>query len=140
MARILYGVHGIGHGHAVRGLTLARHFREHEFLFVSCEMGAEVLRGEFATLDCPQPESPVRTHRLSLTATRLSALKGRTQSGQIMHRLREAVDPGTSRWEIKPGNVTRPSRPYLLTNRRSSRRSGPSPARVRQKSNPWAAN
>jgi uncharacterized protein (TIGR00661 family) len=92
MARILYGVQCTGHGHAVRGLTIARHFREHEFLFVSCGMGAEVLRGEFATLDCPQPKSPVRNHRLSLSATLLSALKGRTQSGHIMHRLREAAD------------------------------------------------
>jgi uncharacterized protein (TIGR00661 family) len=76
----------------VRGLTIARHFREHEFLFVSSWMGADVLRSEFAVLDCPQPESPVHRHRLSLTATLISALKMRTMAGQITRRLQEAFD------------------------------------------------
>ncbi|MFZ5448729.1 MAG: glycosyltransferase family protein [Thermodesulfobacteriota bacterium] len=92
MARILYGVQCTGHGHAVRGLTIARHFREHEFLFVSSWMGADVLRDEFRVLDLPQPASPVHNHRLSLTGTLLSALKMRVRSKQIMGRLLEAVD------------------------------------------------
>ena len=45
MARILYGVHGSQHGHAIRALTLARRFSEHEFLFVTSEEAAEMAKG-----------------------------------------------------------------------------------------------
>ena len=55
MARILYGVHGIGHGHAMRALTLARHFPEHEFLFLSHDTGAAILGQEFPVEHCPNP-------------------------------------------------------------------------------------
>ena len=34
MARILYGIHGTGHGHAMRGLTIARRLGGHEFLMM----------------------------------------------------------------------------------------------------------
>ena len=53
MAKILYGVHGTGHGHAVRSLTLARHFAGlgHEFLFVSHGAGADILRREPLGMD-----------------------------------------------------------------------------------------
>ena len=44
MAKILYGVHGTLHGHAMRALTIARHFSEHEFLFVTHDRGTAVLK------------------------------------------------------------------------------------------------
>jgi hypothetical protein len=46
MAKILYGVHGTLHGHAMRALTIARHFSEHEFLFVTHDRGTAVLSPE----------------------------------------------------------------------------------------------
>ncbi len=92
MARIIYGVQCTGHGHAVRALTLARHFKEHEFLFVSTGMGADVLRPEFPVVDCPNPESPIRNHRMSWSAMLYSDLKVRSQSGRILRRLQEVAD------------------------------------------------
>ncbi|MFI5332173.1 MAG: glycosyltransferase family protein, partial [Desulfobaccales bacterium] len=71
MAKILYGVHGTGHGHAVRSLTLARHFAGlgHEFLFVSHGAGADLLRREFPVEDVPNPATPIRGHKVALAAT-----------------------------------------------------------------------
>ncbi len=69
MARILYGVQGDAHGHAIRALTVARHFPEHEFLFVSYDAGAGLLRREFAVFECPGLETIVRNHRLDAPHT-----------------------------------------------------------------------
>jgi uncharacterized protein (TIGR00661 family) len=69
MARILYGVHGIGHGHAVRALTIARRFPEHEFLFLSHHTGAEILRREFPVEECPNPPTIIKGHRVDGAAT-----------------------------------------------------------------------
>lgn len=69
MARILYGVHGTLHGHAVRALTLARHFTEHEFLFVSHDRGATVLNPEFQVADIPGPLTIYRNHGVAGLAT-----------------------------------------------------------------------
>jgi uncharacterized protein (TIGR00661 family) len=92
MAKILYGVQCTGHGHAVRALTLARHFQEHEFLFLSQGMGAEVLRPEFQVVDCPNPESPIRNHRMAVAAMLYSTLKVRSQSRRIYRFLMEIAD------------------------------------------------
>lgn len=75
MARILYGVHGTGHGHAVRALTIARHFPEHEFLFLSHGTGAAILGREYPVLECPNPETPIRGHRVVVGATLYSNLR-----------------------------------------------------------------
>ena len=64
MARILYGVHGTGHGHAMRALTVARHYPQHEFLFVSHGHGAEILGREFKVEIYPNPETPVSGHKV----------------------------------------------------------------------------
>uniref|UniRef100_A0A7V4G7S1 Glycosyltransferase n=1 Tax=Desulfobacca acetoxidans TaxID=60893 RepID=A0A7V4G7S1_9BACT len=69
MARILYGVHGSLHGHAVRALTLARRFREHTFLFVSHGRGAALLRPEFQVVEIPGPLTVYRDHRVDQVAT-----------------------------------------------------------------------
>ncbi|ABK17936.1 teichoic acid biosynthesis related protein [Syntrophobacter fumaroxidans MPOB] len=65
MARILYGVHGTGHGHAIRALTVARRFPEHEFLFVSHSDGAAILSREYTVFDCPNPVTPIRNHKVA---------------------------------------------------------------------------
>ncbi|MFH1067115.1 MAG: glycosyltransferase family protein [bacterium] len=64
MSRILYGVQGNGHGHAIRALTVARHYPQHEFLFVSHDDGIELLRPEYPVHECWNPETPIRAHRI----------------------------------------------------------------------------
>jgi len=71
MAKILYGVHGTGHGHAIRALSVARHFQQHEFLFVSHSHGAALLTPEYPVFNCPNPVTPVRRHQVA-TADMLS--------------------------------------------------------------------
>ena len=69
MARVLYGVHGTGRGHAIRALTVARHFRQHEFLFVTHGDGLRLLAPEFRTFTCPNPETVVEAHHVALWPT-----------------------------------------------------------------------
>ncbi len=92
MARILYGVHGTGHGHAIRALTIARHFAPHEFLFISHGTGADILRAEFQVVDCPNPETPIRGHRVAAAAALWSGLRAKGQTGRVKRRLLEVMD------------------------------------------------
>jgi uncharacterized protein (TIGR00661 family) len=92
MARILYGVHGIGHGHAVRALTIARHFAGHEFLFVSHDTGAAILGREFPVEECPNPPTIVKGHRVDVPATLIAALKVRSQSRRHLRRVLDVMD------------------------------------------------
>ncbi len=89
MARILYGVHGTGHGHAVRALTIARHFAGlgHEFLFVSHGTGADILRREFPVEDLPNPATPIRGHKVALLATIYSSVSVRSRSRTYIDRV-----------------------------------------------------
>jgi uncharacterized protein (TIGR00661 family) len=75
MARILYGVQGDAHGHAIRALTIARHYPEHDFLFVSYDHGARLLRQEFPVFECPGLETFVHNHRLDSARTILGNLQ-----------------------------------------------------------------
>ena len=75
MARILYGVHGTGHGHAMRALAVARHYPQHKFRFVSHSHGADLLRREHAVVECYNPETPVAAHRVTSAAALGSALR-----------------------------------------------------------------
>jgi uncharacterized protein (TIGR00661 family) len=92
MARILYGVHGTGHGHAVRALTVARHYPEHEFLFVSHGEGAAALRPEFPLVECPNPETPVRSHRVAVGELARRDLHLWLRRGEVKQRIREVVE------------------------------------------------
>lgn len=65
MARIIYGVQGNGRGHAIRALTIARRFPAHEFLFLTHTDGIPVLNRQYRTVKCPNPETPVRGHRVA---------------------------------------------------------------------------
>ena len=71
MARILYGVHGTQHGHAIRALILARHLRAlgHEFLFVSSEEGLQLLGREFPVERFENPGTRYKNQRLDMPAT-----------------------------------------------------------------------
>jgi uncharacterized protein (TIGR00661 family) len=94
MARILYGVHGTGHGHAVRALTIARHFADlgHEFLFVSHGTGAAILRREFPVEEIPNPATPIRGHKVALAATVYSNLAVRSRSRTYINRILQIME------------------------------------------------
>lgn len=68
MARILYGVHGSGHGHAMRALTIARRYPGHQFLFLGSGAGLDLLRREYPVFDCPNLDTPIRSHRVAMAA------------------------------------------------------------------------
>ncbi|MDR2696613.1 MAG: teichoic acid biosynthesis protein [Deltaproteobacteria bacterium] len=69
MARILYGIHGTGHGHAMRGLTIARGLTEHEFLFVTDGDAPSVLEKEFPVARLEGLGTVCRNYRVDLPAT-----------------------------------------------------------------------
>ncbi len=69
MARIIFGVHGTGHGHAIRALTIARNFPEHEFLFISHGTGADILAKEYPVVNVPSTVTVVRAHRVAFLAS-----------------------------------------------------------------------
>ena len=64
MANILYGVHGIGHGHTMRALTIARAFPEHNFLFISDSDGYGLLKAEYQVHKLAVNGSPAFSHRM----------------------------------------------------------------------------
>lgn len=69
MARILYGIHGTGHGHAMRGLTIARALPHHEFLFVANDDAPEVLEPEFNTVRLPNIGTSFKDYQVDLKKT-----------------------------------------------------------------------
>ena len=96
MARILYGVHGTGHGHASRALAVAALLPEHEFLFVSHGEGLRRLSAAGRTFECPTPETVVTNHRVRplRTALRLvTFLRRRPEALRSVRRLAEAFRP-----------------------------------------------
>ncbi|OGP70424.1 MAG: hypothetical protein A2Y80_04340 [Deltaproteobacteria bacterium RBG_13_58_19] len=92
MARIIYGVHGSGHGHAVRALTIARHFPEHEFLFVSSESGADLLRQKYQVVEISGPDTVYRSHRLVLRDTLISLLRFLGQQEKLRRQVLDLFD------------------------------------------------
>lgn len=74
MARIFYGVHGTGHGHAMRALILARALPQHEFLFVAADDAAAVLALEFRVSRLPNLGTVFRNYKVDLGATISRAL------------------------------------------------------------------
>jgi uncharacterized protein (TIGR00661 family) len=89
MARILYGVHGTQHGHAIRALILARRLREsgHEFLFVSSEEGAGLLSREFPVERFENPGTRYKNQKLDTPATLRLAGRTLVRRGAELSRL-----------------------------------------------------
>ncbi|MBO5490468.1 MAG: teichoic acid biosynthesis protein [Desulfovibrio sp.] len=69
MARVLYGIHGTGHGHAMRGLTIARRLRQHEFLFVANDDAPKILEPEFPVRRLPNLGTVFKNYKVDLPAT-----------------------------------------------------------------------
>jgi uncharacterized protein (TIGR00661 family) len=95
MARILYGVHGTGHGHAIRALTIARQFSQHDFVFVSHSHGRELLEPECEVVECHNPETPVSGHRVAAAAAIYSSLRVRRNRRGLTRRILNLID----RWQ-----------------------------------------
>ncbi len=69
MARILYGIHGTGHGHAMRGLTIARQLTQHEFLFVANDDALSILQPEFNVHRLPNLGTVFKNYKVDMPAT-----------------------------------------------------------------------
>jgi len=69
MARILYGVHGSQHGHAIRALIIARAMPQHEFLFVSSEEGAGLLSREYRVERFRNPGTRYKNYKIDMLPT-----------------------------------------------------------------------
>lgn len=94
MARILYGVHGTQHGHAIRALILARHLaaKGHEFLFVSSEEGAGLVSREFRVERFENPGTRYKNQRLDTWGTLKLAGRTLARRGSELARLRRLID------------------------------------------------
>jgi uncharacterized protein (TIGR00661 family) len=92
MARILYGVHGTGRGHAMRALTVARLHPHHEFLFVTHGEPARMLGREFQVFECPNPVTPVNSHRVDFVAAVLRSAATLAASPYWSHQVRRAAE------------------------------------------------
>lgn len=69
MARILYGIHGTGHGHAMRGLILARQLPQHEFLFIANDDAPKILEPEFKVARLPNLGTVFKNYKVDLSDT-----------------------------------------------------------------------
>ena len=92
MARILYGVHGTGRGHAIRALTVARHHGMHEFLFVCHGEAARLLSPHFRVFECPNPVTPVSAHRVNVGAALLHTARMMAASSYWSREVRRAAE------------------------------------------------
>lgn len=92
MARILYGVHGTGRGHAIRALTVAQHYSRHDFLFVCHGEAARLLSRDFRVHECPNPVTPVGSHRVDAAAAMLRTATTLSRSGRWSRELRRAIE------------------------------------------------
>lgn len=92
MARILYGIHGTGHGHAMRGLTIARRLRQHEFLFVAEDDAPGVLEPEFPVCRLPNLGTVFRNYKVDIAATVRRAVPLLLKQEQYIHRLLTTIE------------------------------------------------
>ena len=92
MARILYGVHGSQHGHAIRALTLARYFSNHEFLFVTSEEASGILRKHYPVETVLNPGTRYKNYALDLPATVKLAAKTFWRRNEELARLGNIIE------------------------------------------------
>ncbi len=74
MAKILYGIHGTGHGHAMRGLTIARQLPEHEFCFIANDDARSILEKEFTVHPLVNLGTVFKNYQVDMQATIAKAL------------------------------------------------------------------
>ena len=105
MTNILYGVHGIGHGHAVRALTVARSFPQHNFLFISDSDGYEMLLPEYKVCKLATNGSPAFGHVMPYSGAIISYCKnllaGKEEMGKVMQAI-ERFQPDLAVTDYEP--------------------------------------
>jgi len=92
MARILYGIHGTGHGHAMRGLTIARSLAKHEFLFVTDGDAPSILEKEFPVVRLDNLGTVCRNYKVDLPATVAHAAPILLRRRQVTEKLLRVMD------------------------------------------------
>jgi len=92
MANILYGIHGTGHGHAMRGLTIARRLRQHNFLFVANDDALHILKDEFPIVKIPNLGTVFKNYRVDLPATIAKALPLILQREKYIKQVLKVID------------------------------------------------
>ncbi|CAM2059100.1 conserved hypothetical protein [Desulfovibrionales bacterium] len=93
LSRILYGVQGVTHGHAMRAVAMGRTFGEHEFLFVTSEDAAGILRGEFRVQACLNMTTLYKGYKTDVLGTMKVGAKVFVRRGrQIRQLIRVAED------------------------------------------------
>ena len=92
MTNILYGVHGIGHGHAMRALTIARSFPYHNFLFISDGDGYDILHPEYNVLRIPVNGSPAFQHTMPYSGAIASYFKNLRGTRQERRKILQTVE------------------------------------------------
>ena len=92
MTNILYGVHGIGHGHTIRALTIARAFPNHNFLFISDADGYKLLHPEFLVHRLPVNGSPAFSHRMPYSTAVTSYLRNVFSGSEAHKQVLQAID------------------------------------------------
>lgn len=92
MTNILYGVHGIGHGHAIRALTIARSFPHHNFLFISDREGYDMLHPEYNVLKVPVNGSPAFQHAMPYSGAIASYCKNHLRSRPNKRKIMQSVE------------------------------------------------
>lgn len=91
MARILYGVHGTGHGHAMRGLTIARRLRQHEFLFIAADDAVRILGDEFPVEHLPNLGTVFHNYKVDVPATVAKAVPLLRHRERFIRRVLEII-------------------------------------------------
>jgi uncharacterized protein (TIGR00661 family) len=91
MAKIVYGVCGDGHGHAMRALTVARALPDHDFLFVTWGDALPMIGTAYPVVECVNPGSPVTRHRIDLVRTARLAAGAFIDHGRRLRRVRDAI-------------------------------------------------
>lgn len=92
MAKILYGIHGTGHGHAMRGLTIARRLKQHQFLFVCSDDAPAVLEPEFEVHRIPNLGTVFKNYKVDIRATVARALPILFRREHYVRELRDLID------------------------------------------------
>lgn len=92
MARVLYGIHGTGHGHAMRGLTIARRLGEHEFLFVCDDDAPKILEPEFPVFRLPNLGTAFKNYKVDMAATVARALPLLARRQRYIERVLRLMD------------------------------------------------
>lgn len=92
MAKILYGVHGSQHGHAIRALTLARRFPSHDFLFVTSEEAKGILSREHPVETALNPGTRYKDYRLDVWETLKLGVSTLARSRGELDRLDRVIE------------------------------------------------